>query len=47
MTRSVAMVTIISIAAIGGSYSLAHVVSTYEIWACYVMKWPRYRIPNK
>ena len=38
ITRSVAMVTLISIATIGGSHFLAHVASTYQIWACYVME---------
>ena len=45
ITRSVAMVTITSIAAISGSYFLGHVVSTYQIWVCYVMEWPRYMKP--
>ena len=42
ITRSVALVTIISIATISGSYFLGHTVSTYKIWTCYIMEWPRY-----
>ena len=45
ITRSVAMVTVISIAAIG-SYFLGHVVYTYQIWVCHIMEWSRYRAPS-